>query len=130
MVKFATLEYYNELAGALNKDEVFAKSGISTTMIYHIIDRKAEDGQDLAFFIKFEKGKATEVRKAASNEDAEFIYRAKYDDLVKIVKGELDAQAAMKSGQLKFKYFLFKAIRYKGALERLGQIAKEMPCEY
>jgi len=130
LVKFATLEYYNGLAEALNKDEIFTKSGISTTMIYHVIDRKAEDGQDLAFFMKFEKGKVVEVRKAAPNEDAEFIYRAKYDDLVKIVKGELDAQAAMKSGQLKFKYFLFKAIRYKGALERLGQVAKGMVVDY
>jgi hypothetical protein len=34
MVKYGTLEYFQALAAALNKDEEFAKSGISTTYIY------------------------------------------------------------------------------------------------
>ncbi len=130
MVKFGTLEYYQAVAEALNKDEAFGKSGLDCTYIYRYTDRKNAAGGDLSFFYKIAKGKIVEVREATATEDAEFIGTATYDTLAKIVKGEMDAQQAMKDGTFKFKYFLFKAARYANALKRMGEVARALPVEY
>jgi len=127
MVKYATMEYYQALAEALNKDEEFTKSGISTTYIYRISDRKNAAGGESSYFMKFDKGRVVEVREATATEDAEFISNAAYDIMVKITKGELDGQQAMKDGTLKFKMFLFKAARYGKTLARMGAVAKALP---
>lgn len=127
MVKYASMEYYQALAEALNKDEEFTKSGMSTTYIYRLADRKNAAGGEQSYLMKFDKGKVVEVREATSTEDAEFISTATYDTMVKITKGELDGQQAMKDGTLKFKMFLFKAARYGKTLARMGAVAKTLP---
>ncbi len=130
MVKFGTLEYYQALAEGLNKDEEFKKSGISTTYIYRMTDRKNAAGGMLSFFMKFDKGQVVEVKEVDEKMDAEFIGTGPYDILVKIAKGELDGQQAMKEGTFKFKYFLFKAARYGNTLKRLGVVGKNLNPEY
>lgn len=126
MVKYGTLEYYQAFAEALNKDEEFAKSGLSCTYIYRFTDRKNAAGGDLSFFMKIDKGKVVEVREATATEDAEFIGTGSYEILTKITKGELDAQKLMKEGTFKFKYFLFKAARYAKTLTHMGEVAKAL----
>lgn len=130
MVKYGTLEYFQALAEALNKDEEFGKSGMSTTYIYRFTDRQNASGGMLSYFLKFEKGKVVEVKEVSDKEDAEFIGTGPYDILVKISKGELDGQQAMKDGTFKFKYFLFKAARYGKTLQRMGAVAQALPVEY
>ncbi len=130
MVKYGTLEYYQALAEALNKDEEFVKSGMSTTYIYRFTDRKNAAGGDLSYFMKFEKGKVVEVREATATEDAEFIGTGPYDILTKITKGELDGQQAMNDGTFKFKYFLFKGARYGKTLVHMGAVARTMNVEF
>lgn len=130
MVKYGTIEYYKELADALNKDEEFTKSGISTTYIYRFTDLKNASGENLSFFIKFEKGKVAEIKEVSANEDAEFIGTADYATMSKITKGELDGQEAINSGTLKFKFFMLKAIRYGNTLKRISKVAQTLHVEY
>ncbi|MDD1776232.1 MAG: hypothetical protein LUP94_02635 [Candidatus Methanomethylicus sp.] len=130
MVKYGTLEYFQAVAEALNKDAEFVKSGMSTTYIYRFTDRKNASGGDLSFLLKFDKGKVVEIKEVPATEDAEFIGTGPYDILTKISKGELDGQQAMKDGTFKFKYFLFKAARYGKTLTRMGEIARTVPVEY
>jgi len=130
MVKYGTLEYFQAVGDALNKDQEFTKSGMSTTYIYRFSDRKNASGGMLSYLLKFDKGKVVEVKEVSDKDDAEFIGTGPYDILAKISKGELDGQQAMKDGTFKFKYFLFKAARYGNTLKRMGVIAQGLPVEY
>ena len=130
MVKYGTLEYFQALAAALNKDEEFAKSGISTTYIYRFTDRKNAAGGMLSFLLKFDKGKVAEAKEVDEKADAEFIGTGPYDVQVKIAKGELDGQKAMKEVSFKMKYFLFKAARYGKTLAHMGEVARTLNPEY
>lgn len=49
---------------------------------------------------------------------------------MKIAKGELDGQKAMKEGSFKTKYFLFKAARYSKTLAHMGEVARTLNPEY
>ncbi len=130
MVKYGTLEYFQALANALNNDPEFTKSGMTTTYIYRFTDRKNASGGDLGFLLRFEKGRVTEVKEVPATEDAEFIGTGPYDILAKISRGELDGQKAMKDGTFKFKYFMFKAVRYGNTLKRMGEIGRGLNPEY
>ncbi len=130
MVKYGTLEYYRRLAEALNNDPDFTKSGISTTYIHRFTDRQNASGGNLSFLLKFENGRAVEVKEVPATEDAEFVGTGPYDILSKISKGELDGQKAMKDGTFKLKYSLFKAVRYGNALKRMGEVGRGLNAEY
>ncbi len=130
MVKYGTLEYYNVLGEALNKDEVFTKSGISTTIINRFTDKKNVSGGMLSILMKMEKGKVVDVTEVGEKDDAEFIGTADYATMAIITKGELDSQRAMKDGTLKYKYSTLKAVRYNKTLQRISTVAQALQVEY
>jgi len=70
------------------------------------------------------------AKEADEKADAEFIGTGPYDVQVKIAKGELDGQKAMKEGSFKTKYFLFKAARYSKTLAHMGEVARTLNPEY
>lgn len=130
MVKFGTLEYYKALADAVNKDEELGKSNMNLTMIYHVLDRKLEDGRENRYFLKFENGRVVEVREAGPKEDADLVYSANCDIFEKVITGKLDAEAAERAGWFKLKYNLLKALKYRGAIERYSKVLSSLPTEF
>lgn len=122
MVKFATVDYYKLWADALNKDEEFAKSGVSFTQMYIFTDVLNSDGTPKAFFIKIENGKVIEVKEANASEidKVEFANTANYAMHVAIAKGEVSAQKA------KLKLNMMKAMKHQKALYRLPATSKEL----
>lgn len=119
MVKFGTLDYYNQFADAVNKDEVFVKAGVSTTMMFVFSDVLNADGAPKAFLFTIDKGKviASEVK---SDEKAEFSTTCNYAMHAGIAKGEINSMKA------KLKFNMMKALKIRGTLERISTTQKEL----
>ena len=118
-MKFGTLDYYKLHADALNKDEEFGKSGLTTTMLFIFSDVKTEAGAPKAFLFKIDNGKVT-ASEAKSDEKAEFSTTATYAMHVGIAKGEIDARKA------NAKFNIMKAMKNMKALQRVSSLAKEL----
>lgn len=122
MVKFGTLDYYKQVADFLNKDEVFGKSGLTTTLMLVFSDVLNADGTPKAFLLTIDKGKVT-ASEVKSDEKTEFSTTANYDTQASIAKGEINA---VKAKGTKLKYNMMKAIKNRTTMERISTAYKEL----
>jgi putative sterol carrier protein len=113
LVKFGTVEYYNQIADFLNKDETFSKSNLSTTFAFIFSDLQK------AILLNIEGGKITNVSDASPDVATEFSSTGTYDILAGIAKGELNQFKA------KAKVNMVKALKNRAALERISEAMKQ-----
>lgn len=123
MVKFGTLDYYKLVADALSKDEVFSKSGFTTTFAYVFSDVLGADGKPKAFLLDIKNGQVT-ASEVNADAAVEFSSTGTYALLAGIAKGEINGQKA------KMKLNMAKAIKHQAALKRLSLLRDRKDINY
>jgi len=118
LVKFGTLDYYKLFADAVNKDEEFGKSGLTTTMLRVFSDVKTEAGTSKAFLLKIDKGKVT-ASEAKADEKTDFSCTAPYAIQVSIAKGE-------NNGVKYSKFNMMKAMKHMKTIQRMVATEKAL----
>jgi len=125
MTKFLSDEYFSLVQTALAQDAKWTEStkNFRSTMAINVSDM----GQN--YLLSVENGTTT-LQKVQPGAPAEFTLDGTYEAWTKIAKGDVDIQAAVLKGQLKFKGSLTKALMYKDKLMRVAEILRDVPKEY
>ena len=125
MTKFLSDEYFSLVQTALAQDANMPEStkNFSSTMAINVTDMRQN------YLLNVENGTTT-LQKVQPGGPAEFTLDGTYEAWTKIAKGEIDIQAAVLKGQLKFKGSLTKALMYKVKLMRVAEILRDVPKEY
>lgn len=125
MVKYATIEFFEALADALNQDEQFrAKTGnLATTLLFHTNDRPD------AALLKVDHGKAT-ATSVSPQEKAEFVFFAPYDVWITNHRDGATLEKLIMTGKVKFKGSIPKIMTLKNQLNIIDAKAKTIPAEY
>ncbi len=125
MAKFLSDEYFGQLQAALVADQKWADStkGLKTSISFNATDI----GQ--SFVLNVDNGVST-VQKAAPGTPAEFTFEGTYESWAKVAKGEVDLQAAVLKGQLRFKGSITKILTYRERFMRIADLMKQIQTEF
>lgn len=125
MARFLSDEYFALVQTALSQDAKWAEStkNFKSSIAFNVTDI----GQN--YLLSVDNGTTT-LQKVAPGGAAEFSFDGTYDAWTKVAKGEIDIQAAVLRGQLKFKGSLTKVLMYKDRLMRVAEILRDVPKEY
>ncbi|MGA2664896.1 MAG: SCP2 sterol-binding domain-containing protein [Nitrososphaerales archaeon] len=125
MAKYFSDEFFKEVEQRLVADPKWQQDtkGIKTTVLLSAAD------QSSLFLIKVEDG-VTSISRAAPGAVAEFSFEGPYEVWTKVAKGEVDLQAAVLKGQLKFRGSITKILFYKDRFVRIAEIIRSVPVEF
>ena len=125
MAKFLSDEYFAQLQQALSADQKWADSvkGVKTSIVFNATDA----GQ--SYLLAVENG-ATTLQKAAPGAQAEFSFDGTYESWSKVARGEVDLQAAVLKGQLRFRGSITKILLYRDRFMRVADLMKGIPTEF
>ncbi len=125
MAKYFSEEFFTEIDGRLAGDPTWqqATKGVKSTIKLTATD------QALSYLITIEEG-VTRITKTDGNAQAEFSFEGTYEAWTKIAKGELDLQAAVLKGQLRFRGSITKILFYKDRFVRIADVIKSVPVEF
>jgi putative sterol carrier protein len=125
MPKFLSDEFFGELQGALASDPKWteAMAGVKTSILMGVSDTGAN-------FLVSVDGGATTIQKAEKGSPAEFSFEGTYEAWTKVAKGELDMQAAVLKGQLRFKGSITKILMYRERFMRMAEVLKNLPKDF
>jgi putative sterol carrier protein len=148
MPKIMSAEWLNLYKDALNKNEAYAKAASWRTGDFIFIVRASGNlNHDLFAFIGLSHGKCTGVKSLTSENDyevvqpgtsasskekvaVEFVYEAKYDAWLKILKGELDPVRGLLSGQAKIVGNMAKILKATDAAKELVRTSTQIDTEF
>jgi len=125
MAKYMSDEYVAQVQAALMADPKWVEStkSFKSSIAMSVTDL----GQ--SYLLAVDNGTTT-FQKAAPGASAEFSLDGTYDSWCKVAKGEVDLQAAVLKGQLRFKGSLPKALMNRDKLTRIAEIMKDVPKEF
>ena len=125
MPKFLSDEYFKEFETLLAGDAAWNDGikGVRTTMLLTVSD----DGK--SHLLSVENG-VTTLQTPSPGAQAEFSFEGSYDSWCKIAKGELDLQAAVLKGELKFKGSITKILAYRNRFMRIAELLTESKKEF
>ncbi len=125
MTKFLSDEYFSQLQGVLASDAKWAEStkGVKTSIAFNATDI----GQN--FILTVDNG-VTAIQKVAPGAPAEFSFDGLYESWARVAKGEIDLQAAVLKGQLKFKGSITKILMYRDRFIRVTDLMKQLQTEF
>ncbi len=125
MAKYFSEEFFTEIEGRLAGDPIWkqATQGVKSAI------RLTTTDQASSYLITIEEG-LTRIGKTDGNAQAEFSFEGTYEAWTKIAKGELDLQAAVLKGQLRFRGSITKILFYKDRFVRIAEIIKSTPAEF
>jgi putative sterol carrier protein len=125
MAKFMSDEYISQVQSALSGDPKWAETtkGFKTSIAFNVTDISQN------FVMNVDNG-TTSFQKAAPGTSAEFSFDGTYDSWCKIAKGEVDIQAAVLKGQLKFRGSLTRILMYKDRFVRVAEVMRDVPKEF
>ncbi|MBI4415907.1 MAG: SCP2 sterol-binding domain-containing protein [Euryarchaeota archaeon] len=124
MVQYFSPEYFDELARRLNADGEWMKKAatLTTKITLTVTDR----GQ--SYMLVIANGAVT-AQKVAGEDPADFKFEAPYEIWGKIATGTLDFNTAVITGKMRFRGSLPKIMGIQPQMNRLTQIAKEIPAQ-
>lgn len=125
MVKYFTDEYFKEVEQKLAADPNWQQDikGVKTTILLNAVD------QSTAFLIKVEEG-VTTIARVEMGTAAEFSFEGTYEVWTKVAKKEVDLQAAVLKGLLKFRGSITKILFYKDRFMRIAEVIRSIPVEF
>jgi putative sterol carrier protein len=125
MAKFLSDDYFGQLQSMLAGDQKWAEGtkGVRTSIAFNATDI----GQ---FFVLGVDNGVSTVQKAAPGAQAEFTFEGTYESWAKVAKGEVDLQAAVLKGQLRFKGSITKILMYRDRFMRVADMMKQIQTEF
>lgn len=125
MTRYFSEEYFKGVEAKSVADSAWmqATNGMKSTV------RLTATVQGSSYFVKIGDD-ATSIAKAESGTEAEFAFGGNYEVWTKVAKGEVDLQAAVLKGMLRFKGSITKILAYKDRFARLADVMKDAPTEY
>ena len=125
MAKYMSEEYMSQVQAALSQDPKWAETAknLKTSIAFNVTDTSQN------YLLNVENG-VTTFQKAAPGATAEFSFDGTYDVWSKVAKGEVDMQAAVLKGQLKFKGSLTKILMLRDKLNRVAEVMSAVPKEF
>ena len=125
MAKYLSDEFFSQVQGALAGDSKWVEStkNFRTSLEFGV----TYIGQ--YYVVNVDNGTTT-LQKVAAGAPAEFSFEGPYDAWCKVQKGEVDIQAAVLKGQLKFKGSITKVMMYRDKLNRVADVMKGIPVEF
>jgi len=127
MVKYFSPEFFAQLQDTLGNDAKWQEGtkGLKTSVKLGSIDPTGTS----YYLLKVEEGKTT-VSPADAAAQAEFSFEGSYETWTKVAKGEVDFQAAVLKGLLKFKGSITKILFYKDRFLRIAEVMRSIPVEF
>ncbi len=125
MTKFLSDEYFGQLQSALAADAKWTEStkGVKTSIAFNATDI----GQN--FMLTVDNG-VTALQKTSPGAQAEFTFDGTYESWSRVAKGEVDLQAAVLKGQLRFKGSITKILMYRDRFIRVADLMKQVQTEF
>lgn len=125
MAKFLSDEFFHEVEAALVADPAWNESvkSVETTIMITATDI----GQS---FVLAVKGGVTTLQKAEAGAQAEFTLEGTYEAWTKVAKGEVDIQAAVLKGQLRFRGSITKILAYRDRFMKVAHVMNSVPKEF
>ena len=125
MVKYATIEFFQQLADALNADPNFqAKAGsVKATLLFSTKER-AE-----ACLMKVEQGKVN-VTEVPRESPADFTFWTDYATWITNHRDNVPLEKLIMTGKVKFKGSLPKIMMLKSQLNIIDDTQRKIPAEY
>jgi putative sterol carrier protein len=125
LAKYFSQEFFSEVERSLANDPRWQSDtkGIQTSIKLTATDQAA------TYLIKVEDGK-TSIAPSDPAGQAEFSFEGSYETWTKVAKGELDLQAAVLKGVLKFKGSITKILFYKDRFVRIAEVIRSIPVEF
>lgn len=125
MVRYFSKEFFAEVANRLNADPEWAKkaSVVTAKIVLTATDRSA------SFLLDIQGGKVF-VSEVAADVPADFKFEGPYDAWVQLGKGEKDFQGLVLGGKIRFRGSMPKIMGLMGQLNRVTQVAQQVPKEF
>ena len=104
MVLFPSSEWVDALKDKLNSDEQYARIAKNWEGdIIYVIEPSGALKEEMTFYFDLWHGTCREAYQVKDGEEqkAEFVLRASYDNIVRILKGDLDPMGAMLTRKLR-----------------------------
>lgn len=126
MVQYASPEYFEALASALNEDATFQQKTASVKAELLFVTKERPDG----FLLKVDHGKASVAQVPAATTNAEFTFTADYPTWVSNHRDGHTLEKLIMTGKVKLKGSIPRIMTLKNQLGIIDQKAKTIPAEY
>src|SRR2546425_2370391 len=125
MVQYFTKSFFDEVASRLNADAEWAKkaSAITAKIVLTCFDRNA------SFLLDIQGGKVA-ANQVSADAPADFKFEGPYDVWTQLGKGEKDFQSLLLGGKIRFRGSLPKIMALTSQLNRITQVAQQVPKEF
>ena len=125
MTTYFTQAFFEEVASRLNADtEWLRKAGaINAKIVLTAVDRNA------SFLIDIRNGIVSSTESTA-DVPADFKFEGTYDAWTQLGKGEKDFQSLVLGGKIRFRGSMPKIMALMGSLDRITQVARQIPKEF
>jgi len=125
LAKYFSEEYFKEVETRLNSDAKWqdGTKNLKTTLVLAATDQSA------GFSVAVENGKTT-IQRVEPNFQAEFAFEGPYEVWTRVARGELDFQAAVLKGSLRFRGSITKILFYRDRFVRIAEVIREVPKEF
>ncbi|MDG6915131.1 MAG: SCP2 sterol-binding domain-containing protein [Nitrososphaerota archaeon] len=127
MVKFFSAEFFAQIQVGLSNDPKWQED----TKALRTSVKLTSTGQPeaAAYLLRVEEGMTT-ISQSEPAAQAEFSFEGSYDTWTKVAKGEVDLQAAVLKGLLKFKGSITKILMYKDRFLAIVRVMRSIPVEF
>lgn len=125
MVKYFSDEFFSTVQTTLSTDQKWQEStkGVKSSILMTVTDLNA------SYLLTVEAGK-TSIQKVDPTAQAEFSLEGPYEAWARVGRGELDLQAAVLKGMLRFKGSITKILFYKDRFLRIAEVIKSVPKDF
>jgi len=123
LAKYFSDEYFKELETRLNSDAKWqdGTKNLKTSLLLAATDQSA------GFSLVVENGKTT-IHRVEPSFQAEFAFEGPYEAWTRVA--ELDFQAAVLKGSLRFRGSITKILFYRDRFIRIAEVIREVPKEF
>jgi putative sterol carrier protein len=129
--KYLSPEWRNEAERRLKTELPPERMNFVTSSMSNIYQNCPPDGSEKYLYFKFEDGKFAEMLLGeGESPKPEFAVSGDYQTFARITRGELGAQKALMTMQLKLKGNMVKALRLSSLADRLNKVLAAIPTDY
>lgn len=126
MVQYFTKPFFDEIATRLHADDEWARKASNVTA--KIVLTCTEPAAD-SFLLDIQGGRIS-VSQVAADVPADFKFEGTYGAWTQLGRGEKDFQSLVMGGKIRFRGSMPRIMALMGSLNRLVQVAQQVPKEF